>query len=89
VCVYVHVHVCACACAFAVCQLMKEYLGEGGSQCCDEVFAPMAKVDAPDFLVAAHFWYCWTEFLLESSQGRSPRLLVTDINRRVHVMFVL
>jgi len=70
---------------------MKEYLGEGGSQCFDEVFAPMAEVDAPDFLVAAHFWYCWTEFLLESSQGMpgSPRLLVTDINRGVCVMFVL
>jgi len=47
-------------------QLMKEFLGEGGTQCFDEIFAPLQIAGAPDYLVAQHFWYCWTEFLAHS-----------------------
>jgi len=47
-------------------QLMKEFLGEGGTQCFDEIFAPLQIAGAPDVLVAQHFWYCWTEFLAHS-----------------------
>ena len=47
-------------------QLMKAHLGEGGIQCFDEIFAPLGMAGAPDFLVAQHFWYCWTEFLAHS-----------------------
>jgi len=47
-------------------QLMKAHLGEGGTQCFDEVFAPLEIAGAPDILVTQHFWYCWTEFLAHS-----------------------
>jgi len=47
-------------------QLIKEFLGEGGSHCFDEIFAPLQIAGAPNYLVAQHFWYCWTEFLAHS-----------------------
>ena len=47
-------------------QLMRAHLGEGGTQCFDEIFALLGIAGASEILVAQQFWYCWTEFLAHS-----------------------
>jgi hypothetical protein len=36
--------------------MMREFLGEGGVQCFDAVFAPMSIPGAPDYFISQHFW---------------------------------
>ena len=43
--------------------MIKEFLGESGSQCYDNVFAPMEMQTAPEFFNAETFWFCWIKFL--------------------------
>ncbi len=47
-------------------ELVKEFLGESGSECYDKVFAPMNEPTAPNFLDVETFWFCWIHFLTRS-----------------------
>ena len=46
--------------------IIKEFLGESGSECYDKVFAPMNEPTAPSFLDVETFWFCWIHFLTRS-----------------------
>lgn len=39
--------------------LIKEFLGESGSQCYDNVFSPMEEPTAPQHFNEETFWFCW------------------------------
>ena len=50
--------------------LIKEFLGESGSQCYDTVFAPMEQPTAPAFFNAESFWFCWVKFWVQSAHAQ-------------------
>lgn len=60
--------------------LIKEFLGESGSQCYDDVFVPMEEPTAPQHFDEETFWFCWIHFLTRSLKHASGNLADGDDN---------
>ena len=63
---WMHLSRGAHTCPKGTVSLIKEFLGESGSQCFDNVFSPMEQATSPNTFTPEAFWFCWINFLSTS-----------------------